>query len=257
MPITTPFKRLWRPVKGYEFGNYVIYDTPQPSIDYLDDESFVCQSEIRSLVTTAHLIIRDLYEILNYIEPHDSNLCVFSHRIYELFLRTATEFESNCKAILRDNGYPKSEREMNITDYFKIAAVARLTDYRVLFNRWATPHEFRPFETWNTVTFSSLPWYQSYNNVKHNRYTHFFDASLGNLMNAISALLCILHAQYGEKMDRASFEGNGVSQISQEEIRTNTFTIMAPHFPDDEQYEFIWATIKGNANSVQNYNFVL
>lgn len=255
MSITKPYRRLWRPVKGYDLGNEWIYDIPQPSIEYLEDERYVCQSEINSLVTTAHLIIRDLYALFNYIEPHDSNLGVFSHRLYELFLRTATEFESNCKAILRDTGYAKNERDMNITDYFKIGSVARLSEYRVSFVRWNSSREFKPFEAWNSNTYTSLQWYQSYNNVKHNRFTNFTEASLDNLMNAISGLLCILHAQYGENMVGACFEGLSTVQSSQDKVKTGTFIIKAPIFPDDEQYDFIWDDIKGQANPVENYSF--
>ena len=255
MPISKPYHRLWRPVKGYEFAGGWFYGEPQPTLDFLHDERFICQSEIESLVTTAHLIIRDLYEIFDYVEPHDANLNVFSHRIYELILRTATEFESNCKGILSDNGYSKAPNDMNITDYFKIAAAAKLSEYRVSFNRWSTQHEFRPFAVWGTATYSPLPWYQSYNSVKHNRYTNFQLANFDCLMNLVSGLLCILHAQYGENMDRACFDGNGVSQVLQEEVTTNTFTITAPHFADDDKYDFIWDSIKGDTNPIQNYLF--
>ena len=68
-----------------------------PTQDYLGDERFACQAELESLITTAHLIVCDLYEVFDYVEPHDDNMDIYSHRIYELFLRTATEFESNCK----------------------------------------------------------------------------------------------------------------------------------------------------------------
>jgi len=87
MSITKPYHRLWRPVKGYEPGDFYDND-PHPSADYLEDDRFVCQSEMDSFVITAHLIIRDLYELLNYVEPCDANLNTYSHRIYELFLRT-------------------------------------------------------------------------------------------------------------------------------------------------------------------------
>ena len=256
MGIGKPYCRLWRPVKGYESLSLNWQeDQPVASIDYLDDNRFVGQAEMESLVTTAHLIIRDLYEVFNYIEPCDSNQHVYSHRIYELFLRTATEFESNCKGILRDNNYAKAEKDMNILDYYKIAPAVKLLDYMVSFERWGTRRMFMPFAGWNQTAQAPLTWYQEYNHVKHNRYSNFSKANLENLMNAVAGLLCILHAQIGENMDRACFEGNGVTQSSQDEVVTNTFTIKAPTFTDAEQYEFIWDDIKGNPDAVQKYIF--
>lgn len=113
---------MFRPLKGFDPLSLAWEeDHPVPSLDYLGDDKFACQAEMRSLVTTAKLIMDDLYEMFNYIEPDDSNLNVYSHRIYELLLRTATEVESNCKGILKANGYAKAEKDMNMTDYFKLA----------------------------------------------------------------------------------------------------------------------------------------
>ena len=257
MSLSKPYKRLWRPLKGYSplSEEWEYPDDPHPSINYLKDEKFVYQAEIGSLVNTVHLIIRDLYDVFNYVEPHEDNLGVFSHRLYELLLRTATEYESNCKSILKANGYSKNEKKMNITDYFKIAPVAKLAEYKVIFKRWATPHEFKPFNVWNTASYVPLTWYQDYNHVKHNRYKYFNKANFFNVMNAISGLLCILHAQIGKNVDRACFEGVEMPQISQEQVDNGSFTIIAPSFPEEEQYDFIWDNIKDDPNPVNKYTF--
>lgn len=52
-----------------------------------------------------------------YIEPSDDNKDTYSHRIYELYLRTCTEFEANAKFILKSNGYNNAKR---ILDYWKL-----------------------------------------------------------------------------------------------------------------------------------------
>ena len=78
MSIAKPYKRLWRPLNGYNSMNrYWSYNHPVASLDYLRDDVFVNQAEMRSLVTTAHLIIHDLYELFNYIEPSDNNISVY------------------------------------------------------------------------------------------------------------------------------------------------------------------------------------
>lgn len=231
-------------------------DHPVSSLDYLGDERFACQAEMRSLVTTAKLILDDLYAVFNYIEPDDTNLDVFSHRIYELFLRTATEFESNCKGILKSNGYAEAKNAINISnDYFKLASVARLSEYKVIFKRWSTSHVFTPFAEWNTATYAPLIWYQGYNSVKHNRYSNFKQANLENLMNALAGLLCILHAQYGERMAFCFVSGLSLSQDYQEKLEIEPFVIITPTFPDVEQYDFIWDVLKTDPDPVQNYTF--
>ncbi len=256
MSLVKPYKRLWRPLKGYSplSLSWIDLDHNQATLGYLKSNLFVNQQEKQSYLTTAHLIIRDLYELFNYVQPDDNNLDVFSHRIYELFLRTATEFEANCKAILSANGYT-GHGNLTITDYFKIAAAAKLSDYTVTFGRWETTHSFQPFATWNGTAYASLSWYQDYNSVKHNRHLNFSLANLTNLMNAIAGLLCILHAQFGEDMAEVCFEQVTAIQNDQQKVETGTFIISAPSFTDSEQYEFIWDDIKSNSNVVNNYIF--
>lgn len=254
MPYNKPYKRLWRPVKGYKNTGWMEMP-PLPSIDYLLDDRFVDQREMRSLVTTAHLIIQDLYELFNYIEPSNANLNTYSHRIYELLLRTSTEFEANCKAILLSNGY-QTTGNLNIPHYFKITQFAKLSEYEVTFGRWNNNRVFKPFASWNSGTYSPLPWYQAYNNVKHNRYANFNQANLEHLMNAIAGLLCILYAQYGENMADACFEGISAIQESESKVSTGTFEMSTPTFPESDMYDFNWNYLKNDPSPILTYNFV-
>lgn len=100
-----------------------------------------------------------------------------------------------------------------------------------------------------------MKWYQDYNEVKHNRYDNFALANLQNLMNSVAGLICILHAQVGNNMSRACFEGFGTSQGNQTETSTGSFTIMLPRFSDAEHYEFIWNQLEADLNPVDKYNF--
>lgn len=73
--------------------------------------------------------------------------------------------------------------------------------------------------------------------------------------NAIAGLLCILHAQVGENMQSACFEGISITQKDESKVVTGTFEITTPVFPDVEQYEFIWDEIKTKPDPVQKYPF--
>jgi len=117
----------------------------------------------KSYETAFRLIISDFKEILNFIEPVDANLKIYSHRIYELFLRTCTEFESICKDMLVEQEYKKTPSSYNIKDYktlfnpksfFKVGLLYWHPDSLII----------EPFKEWNTQY--SLFWYQSYNSVK-------------------------------------------------------------------------------------------
>lgn len=255
MSITRPYRRMWRPLKGYSYlSKFWSSDEPVTSLDYLRSDVFVNQLEMRSLITTARVIIYDLYRLFNYIEPDDNNLMTFSHRIYELFLRATTEVESNMKAVLDANLYRNRNFTMN-SDYFKLSAPLKLSEYRVRFKRWSSNREFKPFEAWDSGAYVPLPWYQAYNNVKHNRYEYFREANIENLMNAIAGLLSLLYAQFGEEMSIAAFEGVAVLQEDQNKMITDSFEIYAPSFSDEEQYDFIWDVLKEENNPVLSYNF--
>lgn len=259
MPITRPYHRIWRPVKGYDWSDTVISlddnNEPKVTLDYLYDDRFANQNVKKSLITATRMILRDLNSLYDYIEPSDDNLGVYSHRIYELLLRTATEFETNCKGILKANGYSKPESDWYIKDYFKISKAARLNEYTLTFERWATAHVFKPFVEWNPSRHEVLSWYDAYNEVKHDRYGKFKKAKLEYLMNALAGLICIMHAQYGEGMSHLGFQEYGTTDINEGIVETPIFTIKAPNFPDEEKYGFIWDIINNEPNPVQNFQF--
>lgn len=225
--LSKPYHRIWRPLKNFNETDALLpismKKSPGLTNDYLKDDIFANPKEIKSLINSAHLIIRDIYEIFNYIEPDDCNLNVFSHRLYELLLRICTEFESNCKSILLANGYLKCNDKSTIKDYFKIESAAKLSGYKVKFERWNQNREFIPFNSWvNKDKYEPLKWYQSYNEVKHNRFEKFEKANLSNVMEALAGLISILHAQIGEYMGIITFTGIMSTQISQYKVEEDS-----------------------------------
>lgn len=56
-------------------------------------------------------------------------------------------------------------------------------------------------------------------------------------------------------MQSACYESISITQGSEALVETRTFTIIAPTFPEAEQYEFIWDTIKNDPTPVANYTF--
>lgn len=179
-----PFKRIVRPIHSNYFGHSHLVH-----LKY-------CGERIQ-LLHAYFIIENDFKKIMEYVEFSNDNINTYSHRLYELLLRICTEFENNCKGILKINGYNKTTN-LNITDYFLINKASKLNEYTLRLNNWfPEPIEFKPFVNWSSESYSPLDWYQAYNNVKHNRTEKFSDANLNNVLKAIGGLFVILHSQYG------------------------------------------------------------
>jgi hypothetical protein len=55
----------------------------------------------------------------------------------------------------------------------------------------------RPFRAW--AENGQLPWYQAYNQAKHDRHNCFTEATFAQLVDAFCGLLVLLTAQFGNE----------------------------------------------------------
>ena len=242
--ITKPFYRIIRPMVSSDvFCPYVLDNR------FADDRSMLCRSY--------KILESDLKKIFEYIEPSEDNKATYSHRIYELFLRASTEFESNCKRILEVNGYVKSTN-LNICDYRKIDKATKLSEYEVYIDIWRPQRlKIQPFLKWKNVNDYSLSWYKEYNAVKHNRQTNFDKANINNLIQAVAAIYTILYSQFGVYSFNPYQQLNMVEEndygamFSGESI----FSIIPPIWSNNEKYNFEWNTLKEEASPFEMFNF--
>ena len=244
MALNKPYYRIYRPgIRHNAFEN--------PTAGYERDDLFLPKAERKSMLMAARLIFDDFERLFEFVEPHTSNENVFSHRIYELLLRTCTEVESCCKGILVANGLAAN----NMDDYKKIEQATHLSDYTVQYSNWfPSQYIIQPFASW--ATGGSLPWYSDYNSVKHNRCQNFPKASLKNLLDAISGLLCIIHAQIGDAVQQV-FESNiYFSSDDGIDVTVRSFQINPYQFPDIEKYDFDWDNLQSDSNRIQRFQFV-
>ena len=185
MPINRPYRRTCRQFVDGRYSDAVRWH-------YMVHPKFA--QEPAHYVRAFLLLLKDLQELFDYIEPADDNLPCFSYRIHALLLRSCIEVEANCKAILQENGYKKPS-EMNMTDYRKINTTHRLSSYEVKVPYWSGARDVRsPFSAWSTG--SSLPWYRAYNNTKHDRHVQFRNATFDHLLDACCGVLVLLSAQF-------------------------------------------------------------
>jgi len=208
------------------------------------------------------LLLKDLQDLFDYVEPADSNLACYSYRIHALLLRACVEVEANCKAILVENCYVKKDKKgreikLDMGDYKKINATHHLSSYQVMVPYWSGVENLRtPFLAWSFG--SPLPWYEAYNATKHDRYSEFKDATFNHLLDACCGVLVILSAQF-ETYDFTpsnillAVEGPNVGM----EIGIGDY--FRVKFPDDwpveSCYEFDWQKLENDPDPFQTIDY--
>jgi hypothetical protein len=139
----------------------------------------------RNYVPALRLLVADLEEAFEYVEPVDENLKAFSHRFYALLLRACTEVES----LLKEYGQAlrgSKRRFRDMRDYAKLEQDYQLSRIAVDALMWMPKvRRIQPFAEWSGSA-GPLSWYQSYNAVKHDRSTNFREATVENTLAAVA-----------------------------------------------------------------------
>lgn len=202
------------------------------------------------------IILKDLQELFDYVEPADKNLSCYSYRIHALLLRACVEVEANCKAILRENGYSRPG-DWTMNDYKKIEKTHLLSLYEVKVPNWSGINAIRsPFSAWSNG--GSLPWYQAYNTTKHDRHSAFEEATFQHLIDACCGLLAILSAQF-ETNDFSP--GNDLLVVDgprdgMESGIGGFFRVRFPaNWPTELQYDFDWKKLEDESDPFQNIDY--
>jgi len=125
--------------------------------------------DLRDHQASFDLLTKDTMEILEYVEPVDSNASTYSHRIYGVILRACTDFESLARDLLVAAGETQPREKMKVHDYRKLEPRLYLQSVEVNFLPWRPdPLSKTPFKDWSTRE-PPLAWYATYNAVKHDR----------------------------------------------------------------------------------------
>jgi len=247
MSIQRPYRRTCR-----QFTNGSYADSGKSR--YIDHPLYARSPE--HYVRAFFLLLKDVQELFDYVEPSDVNLPCFSYRIHELLLRICVEIEANCKAILSENGYTRSG-DWKMTDYRKIEASHRLSRYLVKLPFWQGANSMRtPFAAW--ASRGSLPWYQAYNTTKHDRHNAFSQATFQHMTDAFAGLLALLSSQFythdfspGDVLLACEGPGDGMEAGIGGYLRVR--------FPDDwqapDRYDFDWDSIKSDSDPFQQYDY--
>ena len=202
------------------------------------------------------ILLKDLKDLFDYVEPADNNLSCYSYRIHTLLLRASVEVEANCKAILKENNYSRSG-DWNMSDYKKIEKTHLLSAYEIKVPNWTGDQGIRsPFAAW--ASGGTLPWYQAYNTTKHDRHSLFCLATFDHLVDASCGLLVLLSAQFGTN-DFAPGNDFLVMEGSRDGMESGIgdyFRVKFPaSWPQDLRYNFNWQTLKNNADPFRTIDY--
>lgn len=150
--------------------------------------------------TQISILVDRLRACFQVITPTKGNFDAFGAELRNILLLAATEFEAQCRAILKANLYGASStcRRWNTNDYFKLEAALRLKDYAIGFPEYPWLSPIAPFRGWEPDNATkSLSWYHAYNAVKHDREESAHLATLERALEAVTAVVIIGLAQFG------------------------------------------------------------
>ncbi|MBQ8436420.1 MAG: hypothetical protein IJX20_02085 [Alphaproteobacteria bacterium] len=174
MHIGWKYKHIWKPLINIHI---------EKELDFTQVDLFHAKRDLG-------ILIQKLQEILLFIEPSEEGLKSYSHKIRELLFLACSDMEST----LKKYQFGKNERMKN---YIEILKYVDLTKYKISLVGYANPYKCSPFENWNVdEPAKSLPWYDAYNKLKHDREKNFYLATLENCINAIAANLILFAVRY-------------------------------------------------------------
>lgn len=210
------------------------------------------------------LIIQDLRNIFEYVEPSEEGESAFSYRIHALLMRTCIEIEANFKAILSANIFhASSSLRLDIRQYRRIDATHHLSSYEVELPIWnGVSRIWKPFEPWFSFRGVAAPngiplrWYQAYNASKHDRQLAFRESNLAVLIEAVTALIVVVSSQFKSETFDASADHISSESGPFEKTIGDLFRIKYPDdWSVDDSYDFDWSKLKLEANRFEKIDY--
>ncbi len=159
-------------------------------------------------------IENEFKELSFYISFDKKQLDVYSLKIADLILRTVSECENIAKEIcIKNNIHFKNSKGQKREKVFFSEYIKELNNiYNIekkivkfefenassdIFDQNLVPFELESMNNKGKKK-STWCWYNSYNKIKHDRITNFYEANLINLIKALSALF-LLNIYYWDK----------------------------------------------------------
>jgi hypothetical protein len=191
---TCPFHRL--ELEPRQYNPRIARPISFSRQDYMRSPSAEAERTAVALgIGQATALMRRLDQICQKVHPEPTTFEVFGHEIRNLLILAATEVETHWRGVLVANGATRDRFFTN--DYVRLLRPMRLDGYAVGFTSFPWLASIRPFQGWTSSRpTGSLPWYDAYNMVKHDREGVFREARLDHAFQAVSACVIMLVAQF-------------------------------------------------------------
>jgi len=152
----------------------------------------------------------DLEQIARYIEFAEKNFKTYSIELAHLLLTASSEVDVVAKALCKKINPNAPTKDIN--DYKKTIK-KQLPDMikEEVFIKGYGP-KLRPWENWEGN--NNPVWWQSYNDVKHNRSSCFEEANLKNVLDAMAGLLVIVFYFYKQEYGSIDAIYSDVKQLT-------------------------------------------
>lgn len=143
-------------------------------------------------------IEEDLVGLTRFIEFHEGNFNCFSIENTRLLIAAGAEVDVVCKQICQQIN-PNSKSD-NIEAYRKdiLTQYPRIKDIEVEISRYGL--KLNPWVNWGAE--KSPVWWGAYNDMKHQRHTHYHQATLKNVLNALAGLYVVCLYLYKDKAEK-------------------------------------------------------
>lgn len=130
----------------------------------------------------------DMGRLSRYLEPTQANFSAYSLELARILFAAASEVDVVAKQLCQKLN-PESKAD-NINWYKQeiLVAYPQLVASEVSIPKFGLA--LRPWEQWGKNR--NPIWWKAYNEVKHQRHTHFPEANLKNALNAVAALFVLL-----------------------------------------------------------------
>lgn len=247
MGIDRPFRRTVRQLSDGSYAH-------SGNGDYITHPAY---SKDADKYVRAYLLIQaDMLRVFDYVAAADVNLTAYSFRMHEIIVRSCIEVEANFKAILRDNGYTKTN-SYNVFDFLKTEPTHRLSEFKVKFPYWDGKKAVRkPFSAFKIN--KSPHWYRAYNATKHDRHENFQQANMEAMIDSVAGLAILLAAQYRDE-DFSPIAPHITFSVGHSDGYTgaigNYFRISYPSWPATKRYDFNWERLQGDADPFRSHNY--
>lgn len=202
-------------------------------------------AERREAELTLLLILERLNELLLYVDPNPSTLSTYGHKQRELLLLAATEVESHWRWFLNHYGAKPNGQGFSTNDYVKLAPALFLADFDVTIPRYPAVRALSPFVGWNPQRpTKSLPWYDAYNETKHDRVGGLSRASVEMCLLTVAANLVLFISRFGYQTlfnGRGNLSAHFNETFSIDLARADPATFYTPHIyiPPNQRTDFV------------------